>query len=102
MLAEAEMVRNIGQLLGLPLLHVENHERWRSMAENPLRELPQPITPARCEKTWLRIKEKLTKLRELKDFRCVTQALSRRGVWGRRIHPRLTGLGLCEAAHEEG
>lgn len=46
-LTESEVIRNIGQLLRLPLLHVEDDKGWGSVAENPLRELPQAVTPVR-------------------------------------------------------
>lgn len=38
-LAESQVIRDVGQLLRLPLLHVENDKGWRSVAENPWREL---------------------------------------------------------------
>lgn len=39
-LAQSQMVRDVGEFLRLPLLHVENDKWWGSVAENPLREHP--------------------------------------------------------------
>lgn len=73
MLAEPEMVRNIGQLLGLPLLHVENHKWWWSVAESPLRELPQTITPANQEENGGgEEEEEVTIIRKLQDLSYLT------------------------------
>ena len=47
MLGQSQVVGNVGELLRLPLLHVEDDEGRRPVAEDPVRELPQPVTPGR-------------------------------------------------------
>ena len=45
MLGQSQVVGDVGELLRLPLLHVEDDEGGRPVTEDPVGELPQPVTP---------------------------------------------------------